>query len=155
MPDELDELSDPVAAGKVVVVEGVENDAAVDVDVLAEGVVLKGETSVNHRRSHVLLLLLGLLSEKSLVQLKVLQRRLNPHVSLVLQLVDNLTMQRHALSSPSVPLFQHPVVSLLLLEPHLHQHPHLLRLHFPHLLLPSPAHRCVRLVHSIFLPTSS
>ena len=74
MPDELDELSDPVAAGKVVVVEGVENDAAVDVDVLAEGVVLKGETSVNHRRSHVLLLLLGLLPEKSLVQLKVLQR---------------------------------------------------------------------------------
>ena len=72
MPDELYELSDSVAAGKVVVVEGVENDAAVDVDVLAEGVVLKGETSVDHRRTHVLLLLLGLLPKESLVEFKVL-----------------------------------------------------------------------------------
>ena len=42
-PDEVDEVVDLLAAIGVLIAEGVEDDAAVDVDVLAEGVVLEGQ----------------------------------------------------------------------------------------------------------------
>ena len=72
--DELHEVGDAGAPGQVVVVEGVQDYAAVDVDVFAKGVVLQCKTGVDHGRTNVLLLLFRLLSEESLVQLEVLQR---------------------------------------------------------------------------------
>lgn len=126
--DEHDEVANPLAAGGVVVGEGVEDDGAVDVDVLAEGVVLEGVARVDHRRRHVLLLLLRLLPEERLVVLEVLQRRLYPQVHLVPQQLDQPPVQPQLLRPPQVPLLQHRVVRLLLLEPHLDQHPNLVQL---------------------------
>lgn len=84
-PDEVDEVIDLLAAVGVLIAEGVEDDAAVDVDVLAEGVVLKGVSSVDDRRGDVLFLLPGLLLKKGLVILEVLKGGLDPEVDLVLE----------------------------------------------------------------------
>ena len=71
-PDEMDEIVDLLAAAGVLIAEGVEDDAAVDVDVLAEGVVLEGVARVDDWRGDVFLLLPRLLLEEGLVILEVL-----------------------------------------------------------------------------------
>lgn len=48
MSDQLNEVSDPSATRKVVVMQCVENNTAVYVYILAERVVLECETSINH-----------------------------------------------------------------------------------------------------------
>lgn len=127
--DELDEVADLAAALRVLVAQGIEDYRAVDVHVFAERVVLQGVAGVDHWRGGVLLLLFGLLPEEGLVVLEVLEGGLDAGVDFVLQHLDHAAVQGQAFCAFAVPLPQHLVVGLLLLEPHLHQHAHLLELH--------------------------
>ena len=138
--DELDEVADLAAALRVLVAQRVEYYRAVDVHVFAERVVLQGVAGVDHWRGSVLLLLFGLFPEEGLVVLEVLEGGLDAGVDFVLQHLDHTAVQGQALRAFAVPLPQHLVVGLLLLEPHLHQHPHLLELHLGLLALFAAGH---------------
>lgn len=79
------EVSDLRASRCILVVEGIEDDAAVDVHVPAERVVLQRIARIHHGRVDVLFLLLRLFLEEGLVVFEVLQRPFDPKVDLVLE----------------------------------------------------------------------
>lgn len=62
----------------VLIAERVEDDAAVNVYIFAEGIVLQCVASVDDRRRYVLLLLSCLFLEERLVVLEILEGRFDP-----------------------------------------------------------------------------
>lgn len=84
-PHQMHEISDLRASRCILIVEGIEDDAAVDVYVPAERVVLQRIPRIHHWRVDVFLLLLCLFLEEGLIIFEVLQRPFNPEVDLVLE----------------------------------------------------------------------
>ena len=126
--DEMDEVIDFLTSTCILIAKGVEDDAAVDVDILAERVVLQCIAGVDNWGGHILFLLSGLLAQEGLVVFEVLEGGLDAHVHFALQNFDHLAVQGQTLRPPTVPLLQHLGVRVFFLERNLGQHLHLLLL---------------------------
>lgn len=71
--NEMHKIVDFFASACILIAKRVEDDTAIDINIFAEGVVLQCISSVYDRGSHILLFLSGLLAEKGLVVLEVLE----------------------------------------------------------------------------------
>ena len=85
---------------------------------------------IDDRRVDELFLLFQFFLEKVCVNLKVLQRRLDSLVNLVLKKLNYIPMQVHIFGSALVPLLEHLVVFFLFLKWNLEKHTILVITHF-------------------------